>query len=254
MAELAYIKVFLDWTESTRRLKDAEKGRLIDALVTYAKGGDPDLILTGNEQYAFETFRLQIDRDAEELENTRELRSRAGRKGNEKRWNDSSGLSHCDVCDNCESQKSQCDSEHRKNRKDKEEDKDKDKDKDKDTRNEYIARVFEMLNQRTGKHFRATGQSRAHVNARFSEGYTLEDFEAVIDKKCAEWLGGDMEKYLRPETLFGSKFDGYLNEPVKRRKSGGGSSWSFEDLAAEPQEEENRVYVEPDDTEGGFPF
>lgn len=37
----------------------------------------------------------------------------------------------------------------------------------------------------------------------------------MIEKKCAEWLGGDMEKFLRPETLFGSKFESYLNAPVK---------------------------------------
>ena len=45
----------------------------------------------------------------------------------------------------------------------------------------------------------------------------MDDFKKVIDKKCAEWKGGDMEKYLRPETLFKrSKFESYLNEPVSK--------------------------------------
>ena len=41
----------------------------------------------------------------------------------------------------------------------------------------------------------------------------------MIDKKCNEWLGTDMEKYLRPETLFGTKFESYLNSNnnVKKR-------------------------------------
>ena len=51
------------------------------------------------------------------------------------------------------------------------------------------------------------------------------DFKTVIDKKCAEWLqDGNMVQYLRPETLFGTKFETYLNQPdtgsIQRRKYG----------------------------------
>lgn len=52
-----------------------------------------------------------------------------------------------------------------------------------------------------------------------SEGFNVDDFKAVIDKKCADWLKTDMEKYLRPETLFGTKFEGYLNEKQGRNES-----------------------------------
>jgi len=46
-----------------------------------------------------------------------------------------------------------------------------------------------------------------------NDGFTLEDFKTVIDKKCADWLNdAKMCKFLRPETLFGPKFEGYLNE------------------------------------------
>jgi hypothetical protein len=35
----------------------------------------------------------------------------------------------------------------------------------------------------------------------------------VIDKKAKQWKDNpDMCKFLRPETLFGTKFEGYLNE------------------------------------------
>lgn len=72
--------------------------------------------------------------------------------------------------------------------------------------------VIEYLNLRTGKKFKAGSKAnQKHIKARFSEGFTLEDFKRVIDLKCEEWSGSQMETYLRPETLFGNKFDSYLN-------------------------------------------
>jgi hypothetical protein len=41
---------------------------------------------------------------------------------------------------------------------------------------------------------------------------TVEDFKRVIDIKAAEWLGTENDQYLRPQTLFGTKFEGYLNQ------------------------------------------
>ncbi len=64
---LSYIKVFLDWDKTTRALKDAEKGRLIDALIMHAKGEqDAEANLSGNERFVFPIFQSQIDRDNEE--------------------------------------------------------------------------------------------------------------------------------------------------------------------------------------------
>lgn len=64
---LSYIKVFLDWDKTTRALKDAEKGRLIDALIMHAKGEqDAEANLSGNERFVFPIFQSQIDRDMEE--------------------------------------------------------------------------------------------------------------------------------------------------------------------------------------------
>ena len=63
-----------------------------------------------------------------------------------------------------------------------------------------------------------TAKTRTAINARLNEGFTLDNFKTVIDKKCAEWIGTEYEKYLRPETLFGTKFEGYLNA---KAKSGG---------------------------------
>ena len=74
------------------------------------------------------------------------------------------------------------------------------------------------LNQKLGKSYKYVDKNTKLVNARLNEGYTIDDFKTVIDKKVAEWQNGDMAKYLRPETLFGTKFDGYLNQPIAKKQ------------------------------------
>lgn len=84
---------------------------------------------------------------------------------------------------------------------------------------EIYINIISRLNEKSGMNYRSsTKATQGHINARLAEGYTVEDFYSVIDKKCAEWKGTDMEKYLRPETLFGSKFENYLNAPISQRK------------------------------------
>lgn len=76
--------------------------------------------------------------------------------------------------------------------------------------------VIAYLNQRAGTAFRDSSKdSKKHIVARFVEGFTLDDFKAVVDKKVSEWSNDpDMSKYIRPSTLFGPKFEGYLNQPA----------------------------------------
>lgn len=73
--------------------------------------------------------------------------------------------------------------------------------------------VIDHLNRRAGTHYKPhTANTRKLVKARLNEGFTVEDMKLVIDKKCADWLNNrDMAQYLRPETLFGNKFESYLN-------------------------------------------
>lgn len=79
--------------------------------------------------------------------------------------------------------------------------------------------ICERLNEFAGTAFRDKSKdTRKLIKARFEDGFTLEDFFTVIDKKVAEWRGTDMEKYLRPSTLFGSKFESYLNQCDKPTK------------------------------------
>ncbi|HDB3710723.1 TPA: conserved phage C-terminal domain-containing protein [Staphylococcus aureus] len=76
--------------------------------------------------------------------------------------------------------------------------------------------IIEYLNKKTGKHFKHnTAKSKDFIKARWNQDFRLEDFKKVIDIKTAEWLNTDSDKYLRPETLFGNKFEGYLNQKAQ---------------------------------------
>lgn len=91
-----------------------------------------------------------------------------------------------------------------------------------DNKRDIYTRVCSHLNQKAGTSYKPTSKAtQRHINARLAEGYTVEDFITVIDKKCAEWLHDQkMRAYLRPETLFGSKFEGYLNAPERGKNDG----------------------------------
>lgn len=78
--------------------------------------------------------------------------------------------------------------------------------------------IIDYLNEKTNKSYsyKSSG-NRKLIQARFNEGYQLEDFKKVIDTKNEQWKDEpQMQQYLRPATLFSQKFDGYLNEKSKQ--------------------------------------
>ena len=80
---------------------------------------------------------------------------------------------------------------------------------------ETIKEIVQYLNDRCGTRYRyQSSGTQEHINARLKEGYTVDDFKTVIDKKADEWIGTEQEKYLRPQTLFAGKFESYLNQKV----------------------------------------
>lgn len=107
--------------------------------------------------------------------------------------------------------------------------------------------VIDHLNQRAGTHYKATtANTRKLVKARLKEGFTVDEFKLVIDKKCAEWLNNrDMVQYLRPETLFGNKFESYLN--AKSRPHTGYQKPQSQQPSWTPTEEERRQQEEADE-------
>lgn len=84
---------------------------------------------------------------------------------------------------------------------------------------ETTKKVVAYLNEKTDSNFRYSSKAtQTKVNARLNEKYTLIDFITVIDKKVKEWTGTEFEKYLCPETLFGTKFEKYLNQKETKAK------------------------------------
>jgi len=84
-----------------------------------------------------------------------------------------------------------------------------------------VKAIVDYLNEKSGKKFAPQSKETIKViEARIKEGNTLDDFKKVIDTKCAKWLRTEFEDYLRPITLFGTKFNSYLNEnPTIKRVS-----------------------------------
>ena len=73
--------------------------------------------------------------------------------------------------------------------------------------------IIDFLNEQTESKYRhKTSKTKDLIKARWNDGFRLDDFKTVILKKTKEWKGKDMAKYLRPETLFGTKFESYLNQ------------------------------------------
>lgn len=78
--------------------------------------------------------------------------------------------------------------------------------------------IIDYLNKKTGSHYKDVAGNQKMIRARWNEGYRLDDFKKVIDNKTDAWLGvvakdgREMSQFLRPSTLFGNKFDQYLNE------------------------------------------
>lgn len=78
---------------------------------------------------------------------------------------------------------------------------------------ENVKCIIDYLNESIGSKYRYNTKGTVNlIKARFKEGYELDDFYDVIDKKVKEWLNTDMQQYLRPFTLFGNKFENYLNQ------------------------------------------
>ena len=79
--------------------------------------------------------------------------------------------------------------------------------------------VIDYLNIKTGKSYRLADTHKKLIRARYNEGYILEDFKKVIDNKVADWKDNkEFSKYLQPSTLFGNKFDSYLNQEISSKK------------------------------------
>lgn len=80
--------------------------------------------------------------------------------------------------------------------------------------------VIDYLNEKCNTNYKSSANYvQKHISARMSDGNVdFEDYKHVIDIKYSQWKGTNYEKYLRPQTLFGTKFDSYLNEYYMKNK------------------------------------
>lgn len=98
-----------------------------------------------------------------------------------------------------------------------------------DTDIEKIKEIILYLNEVTGSRYKYnTDKTKKAIHARLAEGFSVDDFKTVINKKYEDWKGTEWEKYLRPETLFGTKFEGYLNQKMRKKVSGGSQFDDFD--------------------------
>ena len=105
--------------------------------------------------------------------------------------------------------------------------------------------IIDYLNFKTNSNYKlTTKKTKELIKARFNEGFNLEDFKIVIDKKTNEWLNDkNMQQYLRPVTLFGTKFESYLNQPQRKRTLKDISLKELEEM----ENETDRIYSTNED-------
>lgn len=85
--------------------------------------------------------------------------------------------------------------------------------------------IIGYFNKKANANYRPTTETTQKlIDTWLRQGFTVEDFKTVIDRKCSEWLDTDMAKYLRPSTIFSNKFEEYLGAPAS-----GGKKDTYED-------------------------
>lgn len=89
---------------------------------------------------------------------------------------------------------------------------------------EKVKEIISYLNLKVGTKYKENNKATIMlINDRLKEGYIIDDFKEVIDKKVKAWKNTEFEQYLTPKTLFGDKFEVYLNQNIikeeKKNKS-----------------------------------
>ena len=79
--------------------------------------------------------------------------------------------------------------------------------------------IINYLNLKVGVMYKPSNtKTISLIKARLREGFSFDDFKKVIDKKIKAWKGTSFEQYLTPFTLFGDKFEVYLNQKIVKQE------------------------------------
>lgn len=110
-----------------------------------------------------------------------------------------------------------------------------------------ITEIVDYLNEKANTSYRPSAEyAKTHIRARLREGFTIDDFKTVIDGRVKAWANNPkMSEYLRPQTLFGTKFESYLNASKAKPKTDE-EEWDelFEEYARY-ERENTTVYCPP---------
>lgn len=217
MAEMKYVCLYSEYLETLKELSDEEMGRLVRGMLAYNNhGAEP--AFQGNERFLWGTVKAKIDRDnAAYSKKCGNLRANGKKGGRPRNSEMQMGASETKRFSENQEKANQGQT------------KTKTKTETKDIlnalrssalpKNPIHSDVVAYLNRVCGTNYRASSQATKRlIDARTNEGYSLDDFKTVIDNKQSEW-GKDskMRQYLRPETLFGTKFESYLNQRPKQQ-------------------------------------
>lgn len=218
MAEMKYVCLYSEYLETLKELSDEEMGRLVRGMLAYNNhGAEP--AFQGNERFLWGTVKAKIDRDnaaySKKCGNLRANGKKGGRPRNSemqmgasetKRFSENHGKANQGQTKTETETKAKTILNALRS--------------SALPKNPIHSDVVAYLNHVCGTNYRASSQATKRlIDARVSEGFSLDDFKAVIDGKYEEW-GRDskMSQYLRPQTLFGTKFEGYLNQPKRQPK------------------------------------
>ena len=212
--------LYTEYMAQIELLNMEQRGELLTAIMNHALGiASPELDAVTSMAFSF--IRSRMDRDGEKYEKTVEARKEAGKMGGRPKAN---GFSEKQTKAKKANGFSEKQTKAKKPVYDPDNDPDSDNDCDNDKNNMspptsggrpayQYAEIVDYLNQKAGTRYKHSSEdTRKHIRARVNDGYTLDDFKVVIDRKTAEWKGTEWEKFLRPSTLFGSKFESYLNQ------------------------------------------
>ena len=196
--------MYTDWMAHIKWLNMEQRGVLLTAIMSYQMGENvPEM--DGAVNMAFSFICADMERNNAKYEAICEKLREAGLKGGRPKKVEELKAKIIEEAEQAEKQKKQkVNTESKKNK----------------CKVPY-AEIIGYLNEACGTRYTETAKATQRlINARFNEGFTLEDFKQVIDIKAAEWLGdAKMNAFLRPETLFGTKFESYLNQKQVKKAS-----------------------------------
>ena len=204
--------LFSDIAEPINNLSDEDAGKLIKAIFAYQNGGGM-AALPPEASMAFSFIKLQIDRSNEHYEKVCER----NRKNIQGYWDK---VKDTTVYDRIDSNTNVNDGYPLNPNPNPNPKPDSDKEEDTLTGRASYVEVIQYLNEKAHTHFSPTSKdTQRKIKARWNAGYCLPDFKKVIDIKVEQWLTNpEMVSYLRPITLFGPKFESYLNERQHEEK------------------------------------